>query len=95
MSDANSCANCTNETITADCSVEAVLRKSPTAQAVLDRLGIDTCCGGNARLRDAALHAHLDPAVVLDALNAPPPVALVAAAPRSLTQAPSCGCGCR
>ncbi len=95
MSDADSCSNCTSPSITADCSVDAVMRKSPAAQAVLDRFGIDTCCGGTASLRDAALHAHLDPAMVLDALNAPPPAAAANAAPRILPQATSCGCGCR
>ena len=95
MSDTSSCANCTNSTITADCSVDAVMRKSPTARAVLDQFGIDTCCGGSARLRDAAIHARLDPAIVLDALNVPQPVGLAATAARTLTQAPSCGCGCR
>ena len=93
MSDANSCASCTSSSITADCSVDAVMRKSPTAQAVLDRFGIDTCCGGSASLREAALHAHLDPALVLEAITAPQPVAVVA--PRTLPQATSCGCGCR
>lgn len=95
MSDAKACPSCANSTITADCSVDAVMQKSPTAQAVLDRFGIDTCCGGSASLRDAALHAHLDPAMVLDALNAQQPIATASAAPRILPQATSCGCGCR
>ena len=95
MSDVSSCANCTNSSITADCSVDAAMRKSPTAQAVLDRFGIDTCCGGSASLRDAALHAHQDPAIVLEALNATQPNAVESVAPRTLPQATSCGCGCR
>ena len=94
MSAATLCANSSNPSVTADCTVDAVLKKSPTAQAVLDRYGIDTCCGGSASLRDAALHAHLDPDLVVSALNAVPGVAPIAPL-RALPQATSCGCGCR
>jgi iron-sulfur cluster repair protein YtfE (RIC family) len=94
MSDASSCAGCTNSTISADCTVDAALRKSPSAAAVFDQYNIDSCCGGKSSIRDAALHAHVDPEVLVGALNAAPSVSEVAA-PRSLPQAASCGCGCR
>lgn len=94
MSDATSCSNCTNSSISADCTVDATVKKSPSAQAVLDRYGIDTCCGGSASLREAALHAHLDPDVVVASLNAAPDDVTTTAS-RALPQATSCGCGHR
>ena len=94
MSDASSCASCTNSAISADCTVDAALRKSPSAAVVFDQYNIDSCCGGESSIRDAALHAHVDPEVLVGALNATPSGAQVAT-PRSLPQAASCGCGCR
>jgi iron-sulfur cluster repair protein YtfE (RIC family) len=94
MSDTSSCASCTNSAITADCTLDAAMRKSPSAAAVFDHYNIDSCCGGTSSVRDAALHAHVDPEVLVGALNAAPSVAQVEI-PRSLPQAASCGCGCR
>jgi len=94
MSDAPTCATCTNSSITSDCTVEAALQKSPASAAVFDRYNIDSCCGGKSSIRDAALHAHVDPDVLVGALNAAPTTAPTET-PRSLPQAASCGCGCR
>ena len=59
-----------NPVITATHSVDAALATTPVAAAVLNVFGIDTCCGGHATIAEAAAHAHVDPAVVVDALDA-------------------------
>lgn len=56
-------------------SVNDVLRESPAAAAVLNRLGIDTCCGGSLSLAEAAGSIGLPLALLLAALQRPPEVA--------------------
>ncbi|MEP7001703.1 MAG: DUF542 domain-containing protein [bacterium] len=58
MSDSRS--NCASDSITADCTVDAVIKRVPAAVAVLNQHNIDTCCGGRTPLGEAATHAHVD-----------------------------------
>ena len=94
MSDTATCTNCKDSAVTADCTVNAAIAKTSGALAVLNRFGIDTCCGGRASIADAAIEARIDPIDLLAALNrsesstAPEPS-------RALPQAASCSCGCR
>jgi regulator of cell morphogenesis and NO signaling len=53
-------------------SVNDVLRESPAAAAVLNRFGIDTCCGGSLSLAEAAASVGVPLAELLAAL---PPAA--------------------
>jgi regulator of cell morphogenesis and NO signaling len=53
-------------------SVNDVLRESPAAAAVLNRLGIDTYCGGSLSLADTAASIGLPLAQLLAALTHPP-----------------------
>jgi len=57
-------------TITAEDSLNAIVARYPQTLPVLQRLGLDTCCGGALPLRTAAQHHDLDPAEVLAALRA-------------------------
>lgn len=85
---------CKTSSITTDCTVDAVIATTPAAVAVLNAYRIDTCCGGHATIGDAAAHAHVDPAVVIDALQA----ARRSNVPETAHVLPlvkSCGCGCR
>ncbi|MES2179080.1 MAG: DUF542 domain-containing protein [Gemmatimonadota bacterium] len=86
-----SCSTCTDSTITANCTVDAVMSKTPAARAILNEFNIDTCCGGKASLAAAAQHAHVDPALVVGALQA----AQAGDALPLPVVAPSCSCGCR
>lgn len=80
--------NASDNAITADSTVDAVIAKSPSALTVLNQHNIDTCCGGRASLGEAAAQAHIIPELLIGALKAaqkndtPPPVK-------------SCNCGCR
>ena len=67
--------------ITTECTVDAVIATTPGAVPVLNAHNIDTCCGGRKSIGEAAAHAHVDPAVLIGALQAAP--------------AKSCGCGCK
>ncbi len=83
------CANCVSATLTAECTVNAAVAKSPTALRIFRDLGIDTCCGGGMRIADAATMARVSADVVIDAL------ALAMQSPRSGdADAPSHACGC-
>jgi iron-sulfur cluster repair protein YtfE (RIC family) len=55
--------------IDATWTVDDVLLAHPESAAVFNAFGVDTCCGGAASLGDAALHARLTPAALLDALE--------------------------
>ena len=46
-----------------------IVARYPQALPVLQRLGLDTCCGGSLPLRTAAQHHDLDPQAVLAALQ--------------------------
>lgn len=52
-------------------TVNDLLRETPSAAAVLNRLGIDTCCGGSLSLADAAASVGLPLAQLLAALQQP------------------------
>lgn len=52
-------------------SVNDLLRESPAAAAVLNRFGIDTCCGGSLSLADAAASVGLPLPELLAALPQP------------------------
>lgn len=94
MTNQPDCATCDNASFTSDCTVDAVIARSPVAGAVLNTFGIDTCCGGSASLGEAAVRAHVEAPVLLDAIGAAQR-SYDAAPARVLPQAPSCGCGHR
>ncbi|HJP57011.1 MAG TPA: DUF542 domain-containing protein [Gemmatimonadales bacterium] len=52
-------------------TVNDLLRERPEAAAVLNRLGIDTCCGGSLTLADAAASVGLPLAELLAAVRPP------------------------
>jgi len=57
-------------TIIAEDTLNAIVARYPQALPVLQRLGLDTCCGGALPLQTAAQHHSLDLAEVLAALRA-------------------------
>ncbi len=46
--------------ISESATVNEILARYPSAIVVLNAFGVDTCCGGEMPLRDAALHARVD-----------------------------------
>ncbi|HEU5209939.1 MAG TPA: DUF542 domain-containing protein [Longimicrobiales bacterium] len=55
--------------ITADRTVNEVVRMHPVTVAVFNRFGIDSCCGGASSIQDAAVRDGADPDELLAALN--------------------------
>lgn len=55
--------------ISADRTVNEVIRTHPVTVAVFNRFGIDSCCGGASSIQDAAVRDGADPDVLLAALN--------------------------
>jgi iron-sulfur cluster repair protein YtfE (RIC family) len=53
----------------ADWTVNEVLARHPATLPVFNLFGVDTCCGGEAPLRDAALLARTDLPVLVRALE--------------------------
>jgi regulator of cell morphogenesis and NO signaling len=56
--------------ISPDDTLNAIVARYPQVLPVLQRFGLDTCCGGALPLRVAAQHHDLDAAAVLAALQA-------------------------
>ncbi len=86
--------SCETAWITTDCTIDAVIAKVPAATAILNAHNIDTCCGGRASLGEAAVHAHVDPLVLIGLLS----VALHDVVPStsdSARPARTCACGCK
>ena len=59
----------TSPSLSAAITVNDLLRETPAAAAVLNRLGIDTCCGGSLSLADAAQSVGMPLAQLLAALQ--------------------------
>ena len=59
-----------SEELTLDISVHEAVRRYPATLAVFNALGVDTCCGGGMRIRDAAVNQGLDPHAVLERARA-------------------------
>ncbi len=57
---------------TADRTLADLVTADPGAARVLERFGLDYCCGGGRPLEDACAAAGVDPASVLDVLAATP-----------------------
>ena len=57
-------------TIIAEDTLNALVARYPQTLTVLQRLGLDTCCGGALPLQTAVQHHGLDLAEVLVALRA-------------------------
>lgn len=55
--------------ITAEWTVNDVLRHFPEAAPVLNRFGIDTCCGGSLPLSEAAATAGIEAEALVAALG--------------------------
>jgi regulator of cell morphogenesis and NO signaling len=51
-------------------TINAIVARYPAALPVLQRLGLDTCCGGALPLATAAAHHALDVRALLEALEA-------------------------
>jgi iron-sulfur cluster repair protein YtfE (RIC family) len=56
--------------IIAEDTLNAIIARYPQTLPVLQRFGLDTCCGGALPLRTAAQHHGLDLAEVVAALRA-------------------------
>ena len=56
--------------ITAEDTLNAIVARYPQTLPVLQRFGLDTCCGGALPLHTAAQHHDLDPAELVAALRA-------------------------
>ena len=83
-----------NRTLTTANTVDDAIATAPSATAVLNAFGIDTCCGGRSSISEAAERAHVDATTVIEALDMTRlHAASVPAA--ALPQAKSCDCGCR
>jgi regulator of cell morphogenesis and NO signaling len=59
-----------NNPITTETTVAAIVRAAPSRSRLLDRLGIDYCCGGKKSLAEACRRKGLDAATVVALLNA-------------------------
>jgi regulator of cell morphogenesis and NO signaling len=57
-------------------TVNQTITLHPATVSVFSRYGIDSCCGGNMRVVDAAVRHQIDPDALLDEL-------LAAAAPKT------------
>ena len=57
-------------TIDADATLNEIVERHPRAHPVLIAFGLDTCCGGGKRLREACDAHGLDAEGVLAALGA-------------------------
>jgi len=57
-------------TITAEDTLNTIVARFPQTLPVLQRFGLDTCCGGALPLHTAAQHHDLDLAEVVAALRA-------------------------
>ena len=55
--------------ISESATVNEILARYPSAIVVLNAFGVDTCCGGEMPLRDAALHARVDLGTLLAGLE--------------------------
>jgi regulator of cell morphogenesis and NO signaling len=53
-----------------DVTLNTLVAQYPAALSVLQRFGLDTCCGGALPLRTAAEHHQLDLAELVHALRA-------------------------
>ena len=90
MSD--SCSKCTSDVITADCTVDAVVKKVPAGIAVLNQYNIDTCCGGRTPLGEAAALAHVDTDALISVLESVQRGETLPVT-KALPTAKSCNCG--
>jgi iron-sulfur cluster repair protein YtfE (RIC family) len=59
----------TTMTITPETTLNAIVARYPETLPILQRFGLDTCCGGALPLRDAAQHHGLDVEEILRALD--------------------------
>jgi Regulator of cell morphogenesis and NO signaling len=50
-------------------TIDDVIALHPYVIHVLNTYGIDTCCGGNTRLEDAATAARVNPALLLTSIR--------------------------
>ena len=57
-------------TLNSEDTLNAIVAHYPQTLPVLQRFGLDTCCGGALPLHTAAQHHGLDLAEVVDALRA-------------------------
>jgi regulator of cell morphogenesis and NO signaling len=79
----------TSPSTAASATLGELVTAHPGAARVLERHGLDYCCGGQQALPDACAAAGVDPADVLaelDALRAEPPAAWATLSPRALAE---------
>jgi regulator of cell morphogenesis and NO signaling len=60
-----------NQTLSVDqeLSVNEVMKRYPTTMGIFNRFGIDTCCGGNASVTEAARRDGVDLDSLLEAIR--------------------------
>ncbi|HEY0970718.1 MAG TPA: DUF542 domain-containing protein [Gemmatimonadales bacterium] len=61
----------TTSTIQLDCSlsVNEIIARHPETTSVFNAHGVDTCCGGNLSVQEAAKRENVDASVLCDALG--------------------------
>jgi regulator of cell morphogenesis and NO signaling len=59
----------TKPPVDADATINEIMARYPDASSVLDRFGIDTCCGGSVSVSEAAGVRGLDLASLLQAIR--------------------------
>jgi regulator of cell morphogenesis and NO signaling len=57
-------------------TVNQLLLERPSAAAILNAFGVDSCCGGARSLAEAATEAGIEPATLLTALGADAPAGM-------------------
>ena len=55
--------------IDARASVNATIRRFPPTVSVFNKFGIDSCCGGEASLEDAAAEANIEIGTLIEELE--------------------------
>lgn len=75
-------------TLDATITVNETIRRFPGTVSVFNSLGVDSCCGGEATLREAAVKAGTDENAMLAALAA------ATDGPAADKEVTSCSCGC-
>ena len=69
MKDTTCNGTCSSSSLSASCTVDAVLARYPSSVHVLNAYGVDTCCGGAATIAEAATHIRVEPSELLASIE--------------------------